>query len=60
VIQFSKQNSVKISNIKISLVLQLLEDLLEQQNKLESEIYRIQQEREAERLKLIEEVQEGQ
>jgi transcription termination factor NusB len=40
-------------------IFQLLEDLKEQENKLENEIHRIQQEREAERLKLVEQLQEG-
>jgi transcription termination factor NusB len=40
-------------------IFQLLKDLQEQENKLENEIHRIQQEREAERLKLIEQLQEG-
>jgi hypothetical protein len=33
---------------------------MEQQNKLEGEIHQIQEKREAERLKLIEQLQEGQ
>ena len=38
---------------------QLLEDLVEQQNKLENDILRIQQDRETERIKLIEQIQDG-
>jgi hypothetical protein len=33
---------------------------MEQQNKLESEIHQIQEKREAERMKLVEQLQEGQ
>jgi hypothetical protein len=40
-------------------ILQLLEDLKVQENRLENEIHRVQQEREAERQKLVEHLQEG-
>jgi hypothetical protein len=49
---------VELHTAKKSNSVQLLEDLVKQQNKLESEIYQIHEKQEAERMKLIEPLQE--
>ncbi|PNF41227.1 E3 ubiquitin-protein ligase LRSAM1, partial [Cryptotermes secundus] len=53
-----QRKEVELQAAKKSNSVQLLEDLMEQQNKLESEIRQIQEKREAGRMKLIEQLQE--
>ncbi|PSN33497.1 E3 ubiquitin-protein ligase LRSAM1 [Blattella germanica] len=53
-----QKKEVELQNVMKSNKGRLLEDLVEQQNKLENEIIRIQQDRESERQNLIEQLQE--
>ncbi|XP_069686347.1 E3 ubiquitin-protein ligase LRSAM1-like isoform X1 [Periplaneta americana] len=53
-----QKKELQLQTVRKSNTGRLLEDLIEQQNRLESEIHRIQQDREVERLKLINHLQE--